>query len=101
MPVYRRPAALEEALAALAEPHTVLAGGTDFYPARVGRAIEDAVLDITNIAALRGISAGSFLVCSNVVDAPATQWTADEHRAAFLTAAPVALSALLSEPKPK
>ena len=56
---------------------------------------------LLTLAPLRGISAGSFLVCSNVVDAPATQWTADEHRAAFLTAAPVALSALLSEPKPK
>ena len=57
MPVYRRPAALEEALAALAEPHTVLAGGTDFYPARVGRAIDENVLDITGIAGLGGIAA--------------------------------------------
>ena len=52
MPVYRRPAGLEEALAALAEPHTVLAGGTDFYPARVGRAIDENVLDISNDTAL-------------------------------------------------
>lgn len=65
----------------------------------VGVDMETATL--LTLAPLRGISAGSFLVCSNVVDAPATQWTADEHRAAFLTAAPVALSALLSEPKPK
>jgi CO/xanthine dehydrogenase FAD-binding subunit len=36
----------------------VLAGGTDFYPARVGRAIDDDVLDITGIETLRGISAG-------------------------------------------
>ena len=57
MPVYRRPAGLEEALAALAEPHTVLAGGTDFYPARVGRAIDENVLDITGIAGLGGIAA--------------------------------------------
>ena len=35
----------------------VLAGGTDFYPARVGRAIDEDVLDIGGIAALRGISA--------------------------------------------
>ena len=55
---YLRPTSLEEALAALARPWTVLAGGTDFYPARVGRAIEDDVLDITGIAALRGISEG-------------------------------------------
>jgi CO/xanthine dehydrogenase FAD-binding subunit len=55
MAVYLRPRYLEEALAALARPHTVLAGGTDFYPARVGRAIDEDVLDIGGIAALRGI----------------------------------------------
>ena len=55
---YLRPATLDEALAALAHPWTVLAGGTDFYPARVGRAIDENVLDITGIADLRGISAG-------------------------------------------
>ena len=53
---YLRPTRLEEALAALAEkPRTVLAGGTDFYPARVGRPLADDVLDITGLAALRGI----------------------------------------------
>ena len=56
MPEYLRPAGLEEALAALVRPHTVLAGGTDFYPARVGRSIDEDVLDITGVAALRGIS---------------------------------------------
>jgi CO/xanthine dehydrogenase FAD-binding subunit len=55
---YLRPTSLEEALAALARPWTVLAGGTDFYPARVGRTIDEHVLDITAIAALRGIHAG-------------------------------------------
>jgi CO/xanthine dehydrogenase FAD-binding subunit len=44
-------------LGALARPWTVLAGGTDFYPARVGRAIDENVLDITAIPDLRGISA--------------------------------------------
>lgn len=39
-------------------PHTVLAGGTDFYPARVGRAIDEDVLDIGGIDVLRGITAG-------------------------------------------
>ncbi|HTR83288.1 MAG TPA: xanthine dehydrogenase family protein subunit M [Reyranella sp.] len=52
---YLRPTSLEEALAALSRPWTVLAGGTDFYPARVGRAIEEDVLDIGGIADLRGI----------------------------------------------
>jgi CO/xanthine dehydrogenase FAD-binding subunit len=55
---YLRPASLDEALQALARPWTVLAGGTDFYPARVGRAIDENVLDITGIPSLRGISAG-------------------------------------------
>ena len=41
----------------LERPHTVLAGGTDFYPARVGRAIGEDVLDIGGIDVLRGISA--------------------------------------------
>jgi CO/xanthine dehydrogenase FAD-binding subunit len=57
MGVYRRPQSLEEALSALARPHTVLAGGTDFYPARVGRAIDEDVLDIGGIDVLRGITA--------------------------------------------
>lgn len=41
----------------MAKPHTVLAGGTDFYPARVGRTIDDDILDITAIASLSGIAA--------------------------------------------
>lgn len=56
MGAYLRPRRLEEALLALARPHSVLAGGTDFYPSRVGRAIEEDILDIGGIAALRGIS---------------------------------------------
>ncbi|MDP1747818.1 MAG: FAD binding domain-containing protein, partial [Reyranella sp.] len=53
---YVRPSRLEEALSALVRPHTVLAGGTDFYPARVGCTIDEDILDITAIASLRGIS---------------------------------------------
>ena len=49
---YLRPTSLDEALQALARPWTVLAGGTDFYPARVGRAIDENVLDIGGIGAL-------------------------------------------------
>ncbi|MGQ3300612.1 FAD binding domain-containing protein [Reyranella sp.] len=56
MGAYLRPRGLEEALQALTRPFTVLAGGTDFYPARVGRSIIEDVLDIAGIAALRGIS---------------------------------------------
>src|SRR4051794_9234283 len=62
MGVYLRPRRLEEALSALAQPsaqpHTVLAGGTDFYPARVGRAVDEDVLDIGGIDVLRGITGG-------------------------------------------
>ena len=59
MGAYLRPRGLEEALQALTRPFTVLAGGTDFYPARVGRAVTEDVLDIAGIAALRGISGTS------------------------------------------
>lgn len=54
--MYLRPTDLSEALGALAGgAMTVLAGGTDFYPARVGRAVSEPVLDISAIAALRGV----------------------------------------------
>ena len=56
MGAYLRPRGLEEALQALTRPFMVLAGGTDFYPARVGRPVTEDILDIGAIAALRGIS---------------------------------------------
>jgi CO/xanthine dehydrogenase FAD-binding subunit len=53
---YLRPTRLDDALDALrAIPRTVLAGGTDIYPARVGTVIDDDVLDITALAGLRAI----------------------------------------------
>jgi CO/xanthine dehydrogenase FAD-binding subunit len=55
MGAYLRPRCLEEALTALSQPHIVLAGGTDFYPARVGRLVGEDVLDIGGIDSLRGI----------------------------------------------
>ena len=56
MPDYLRPTALDHALAALSSRRlTVLAGGTDFYPARVGAPLDDDVLDITALATLRAI----------------------------------------------
>jgi CO/xanthine dehydrogenase FAD-binding subunit len=58
-PVYLRPNQLSDALAALAaRPLMVLAGGTDHYPARVGRPLDDDILDITAIEGLRGIAEG-------------------------------------------
>lgn len=56
MPAYLRPTSQSEALAALAQGRlTVLAGGTDYYPSRVGKPLTDDILDISAIAALRGI----------------------------------------------
>ncbi len=53
---YLRPATLEAALALLAErPRTVLAGGTDHYPARVLNAPDEDILDISALPGLRAI----------------------------------------------
>ncbi len=53
---YLRPIELGEALDALADGRSaVVAGGTDFYPARVGRALDDDVVDISALDGLRGI----------------------------------------------
>jgi CO/xanthine dehydrogenase FAD-binding subunit len=54
--LYDRPATLPDALAILAgAPRTVLAGGTDLYPATTAPALEGPVLDITGLGELRGI----------------------------------------------
>jgi len=56
---YLRPSSLDAALAALrAGPRTLLAGGTDVYPARVGRPIDDDILDVSGLPGLRAISVG-------------------------------------------
>ncbi len=56
MALYLRPERLEDALDALGSRGlTVQAGGTDFYPARVGRPLDEDVLDITALAELREI----------------------------------------------
>ena len=56
MASYLRPSILGAALAALDQaPRTIVAGGTDYYPVRVGKPLDDDVLDVTGIAALRGI----------------------------------------------
>lgn len=50
---YLRPTDLSEALAALdAGARTIIAGGTDYYPARVGKPLDEDILDVT---ALRGL----------------------------------------------
>jgi CO/xanthine dehydrogenase FAD-binding subunit len=57
MGTYLRPLDLEETLAALAvTPLTILAGGTDFYPALVGKPVAANIIDVTRIVGLRGIA---------------------------------------------
>lgn len=54
---YLRPSDLYEALQALAtKPRAIVAGGTDYYPVRVGRPLDDDVLDITALPELRAIA---------------------------------------------
>jgi CO/xanthine dehydrogenase FAD-binding subunit len=54
---YRAPANLESALAAFGDGiWTVVAGATDFYPARVGRPLTEPVIDISGVTELRGIA---------------------------------------------
>jgi CO/xanthine dehydrogenase FAD-binding subunit len=54
---YLRPTSLDEALHALAARRwTLLAGGTDFYPARVAKPIVEDVLDLTALPELNAIT---------------------------------------------
>jgi CO/xanthine dehydrogenase FAD-binding subunit len=54
---YERPRHLAGALELVeSAPFVLLAGGTDFYPARVGRAIGEDLLDLTAVEGLRGIT---------------------------------------------
>ena len=57
MPLYARPTVLDEALHVLAGGRTILAGGTDHYAVRVGKPLDEPILDITAIRGLRGIAA--------------------------------------------
>lgn len=57
MPSYYRPDSLKEALDVLAGTGAVIAAGcTDLFPATDRQALAGAVLDITGIPCLRGIS---------------------------------------------
>lgn len=56
MSSYLRPTELDEALQALAAgDRIIVAGGTDFYPARVGKPVDEDILDVTAIDGLRRI----------------------------------------------
>jgi CO/xanthine dehydrogenase FAD-binding subunit len=77
-PQYRRPASLAEALDALAAgPHSVIAGGTDYYPLRLGKPLTEAVLDVTALSGLRGIEdlgdswrIGALTTWTDLIEAP-------------------------------
>lgn len=56
MSSYLRPTELDDALRALAAgTRVIVAGGTDFYPARVGKPVDEDILDVTAIGGLRQI----------------------------------------------
>jgi CO/xanthine dehydrogenase FAD-binding subunit len=60
MPAYARPARLDDALQVLARGNpAILAGGTDYYPAHVGKPLCEDILDVSAIRGLRGISEGA------------------------------------------
>lgn len=53
---YLKPTTLGDALRMLASSSRIIvAGGTDYYPARVGKPLDDDVLDITGLDSLRAI----------------------------------------------
>lgn len=54
--VYLKPKTLDEALSALGAGSTVLAGGTDFFPALGDRVPQGRIVDITGLREMRGIS---------------------------------------------
>jgi CO/xanthine dehydrogenase FAD-binding subunit len=56
---YARPRTLAEAVAAVAgRDALILAGGTDVYPAHVGKEISRAIVDLSRVEGLRGIGRG-------------------------------------------
>jgi CO/xanthine dehydrogenase FAD-binding subunit len=55
--MYLRPEKLNHALKSLADHGgLIMAGGTDVFPAHVGRPLPSRILDVTKVAELRGIS---------------------------------------------
>ena len=69
---YAKPQSLDEALALLgAGTWKILAGGTDFYPAQGNRPIRENILDINDLAQLRGIATTD----THFVIGAGTSWT--------------------------
>jgi CO/xanthine dehydrogenase FAD-binding subunit len=82
MTAYVRAHSLEEALEHLARaPARILAGGTDVFPALVDRPLREPIVDLTGVAALRGISReangfriGALTTWSDVIRADLPGW---------------------------
>ena len=76
---YLRPDRLDDALDALAAgPRTLLAGGTDIYPARVGQVIDDDILDVSGLPSMASIE-----VVDGVLRIPALATWTDVVRASL------------------
>ncbi len=82
MAAYHRPRDIDTALQVLgAGPVAILAGGTDFYPARVGVPIDEDVLAITDVDGLCGIEEcdehfriGATTTWTQVIEAELPTW---------------------------
>lgn len=87
---YHRPSALDDALRARAAGEcAVLAGGTDFFPARVGRSVDEDVLDLSALGELRGVREeaaqfriGALTTWTDLIEAPLPRWFDAAKRAA-------------------
>ncbi len=79
---YLRPARLTEALAALdASARTIIAGGTDYFPARVGVPLDEDILDVTALSSLGRIEdtgdayrIGALITWSDILRADLPPW---------------------------
>jgi CO/xanthine dehydrogenase FAD-binding subunit len=75
---YTKPKTLDEAMALLASGEArILSGGTDFYPALGDRVVRDAVVDVSGLGELRGVTRaadhfriGGLTTWTNVIQAP-------------------------------
>jgi CO/xanthine dehydrogenase FAD-binding subunit len=76
--MYFQPLHLSDALAVLASHSPqILAGGTDFYPGKVGLMVDENILDVTRIQELQGIAEetnhiriGAATTWSDMIEAP-------------------------------
>jgi CO/xanthine dehydrogenase FAD-binding subunit len=62
---FERPTSLLNALALLPLGYVPIAGGTDYYPARVAKPITDSMLDLSAITSLKGFTTTEILSAAN------------------------------------